>query len=120
MKSAEPYLRHILDEVFFLSRVVETRGIEAIESDETLGRAVVRSLEVIGEAARNIPDEYRINHPYIPWRKIVGLRNRLIHEYFAIDFEILKRILAEEISGLRTAVVRALNEPGTDQIGNGK
>ena len=113
MKSAEPYLHHILDEVGFLSRVVETHGLEAIESDETLERAVVRSLEVIGEAARNIPDEYRANHPYISWRKIVGLRNRLIHEYFAVDFEILKGILRDEISELRISVVRALEEFGS-------
>ena len=103
-------MHHILDEVGFLSRVVESRGIEAIESDETLERAVVRSLEVIGEAARNIPDGYRVGHPYIPWRKIVGLRNRLIHEYFAVDLQILKGILRDELLELRNAVVRALDE----------
>ncbi len=108
-------MHHILDEVSFLSRVVETHGVDAIESDETLERAVVRSLEVIGEAARNIPEDYRTKHPFIPWRKIVGLRNRLIHEYFAIDFEILKGILSDEISELRDAVVRALQEFGTEQ-----
>ena len=115
MKSAEPYLRHILDEVAFLTRIVEAHGIKAIESDETLGRAVVRSLEVIGEAARNISEDYRTKHAFIPWRKIVGLRNRLIHEYFAIDFDILKGILADEISELRAAVVQALNEFGASQ-----
>jgi uncharacterized protein with HEPN domain len=113
-------LHHILDEAGFLSRVIETHGIEAIESDETLERAVVRSLEVIGEAARNIPNEYRIVHTYIPWRKIVGLRNRLIHEYFAVDFQILKGILRNEISELRDAVIRALGEFGAEQNKNGK
>ncbi len=118
MKSAEPYLRHILDEVGFLSRVVETHGIETIESDDTLERAVVRSLEIIGEAARNIPEDYREKHPLIPWRKIVGLRNRLIHEYFAVDFDILKGILADEISELRAAVVQALDEFNAEQSGS--
>ena len=113
-------MHHILDEVGFLSRVVETHGIEAIESDETLERAVIRSLEVIGEAARNIPEEYRLKHSYIPWRKIVGLRNRLIHEYFAVDFEILSGILRDEISELRNALVRALGEFCTEQNGNNK
>ncbi len=111
-------MHHILDEVEFLSRVVERHGIETIESDETLERAVVRSLEVIGEAARNIPDEYRRVHPYIPWRKIVGLRNRLIHEYFAVDLQILKGILRDEISELRDAVIRALGEFGAEQSEN--
>ena len=103
-------MRHILDELIFLSGVVETHGIEAIESDETLSRAVVRSLEIIGEAARNIPEDYRARHVFIPWRKIVGLRNRLIHEYFAVDFDILKGILSGEISELRAAVIQALDE----------
>ena len=113
-------MHHILDEVGFLSRVVETHGLEAIESDEMLERGVVRSLEVIGEAARNIPDEYRIMHPYIPWRKIVGLRNRLIHEYFAVDLQILKGILRDELSEPRDAVIRALAEFSAEQSGNAK
>jgi len=52
-----------------------------IESDDVLARAVVRSLEVIGEAASKIAEEYRTEHPDIPWRKIVGLRNRFRHSY---------------------------------------
>ncbi len=115
MKSAEPYLHHIFDEVEFLIRLVAERGVDAVESDEVLERAVVRSLEVIGEAARNVPDEYRERHPYIPWRKIVGLRNRLIHEYFAVDFEILKGILRTELSELHASVVRALDELSSEQ-----
>lgn len=110
MKSAEPYLRHILDETTFLGRVAATTVLDSIESDEVLARAVVRSLEVIGEAASNIPEGYRSKHPEIPWRKIVGLRNRLIHEYFAVDFDILKGILVSEVLDLRAAVLRVLGE----------
>lgn len=108
LKSAEPYLRHILDETSFLQRVTQTVELGEIESDDVLARAVVRSLEVIGEAASKIPEEYRTEHPDIPWRKIVGLRNRLIHAYFAIDFDILTGILSEDIGGPRSAVEAAL------------
>lgn len=118
MKSAEPYLHHILDETGFLSRLVAAHGVDAIELDEVLERAVVRSFEVIGEAARNVPEEFRAKYPYIPWRKIVSLRNRLIHEYFAVDYAILKGILSTELPELQTSVARALDELGAKQDGS--
>ena len=59
--------------------------------------AVVRNLEIIGEAAKNLKDEVRSSMPDIEWRKIIGLRNRIIHGYFGIDREIIWRIVHEDV-----------------------
>src|SRR5258708_1124715 len=58
-------------------------------SDNKTVDATVRNFEIIGEAANRIPDDFKLIHPEIEWRRIIGLRNRIIHEYFGIDYEIL-------------------------------
>ena len=59
-----------------------------IADDKTVD-ATIRNFEIIGEAAKRIPDDFKLIHPEIEWRRIVGLRNRVIHEYFGIDYEVL-------------------------------
>ena len=66
--------------------------------------ATVRNLEVIGEAARRIPDEVRERHGGIPWRDIVGMRNRLAHAYFAVDADVVWRVIDNEIPNLLAAL----------------
>jgi uncharacterized protein with HEPN domain len=62
---------------------------EQFISDNKTIDATVRNFEIIGEAANRIPDDYKLLHPEIEWRRIIGLRNRIIHEYFGIDYQIL-------------------------------
>ena len=89
--SFEPrdYLRHILAEADYL--IVRSAGLpfETFVADDTLRRAFVRSLEIIGEAAKNIPDGFRAAHPSVEWRAMAGMRDRLIHGYFGVDFELV-------------------------------
>lgn len=69
-------------------------------ADEKTIDAVVRNFEIIGEAANRIPEEFKMQHPEIEWRRIIGLRNRVIHEYFGIDYETIWKIRNESIGGL--------------------
>ena len=62
--------------------------------------AVIRNFEIIGEAANKIPADFQINHPQILWRRIIGLRNRIVHEYFGIDYEIVWKIKDENLPEL--------------------
>ena len=67
------------------------------EADEKTADAVVRNMEIIGEAATRLPEEFRTQHGEIEWLKIVGLRNRIVHGYFGVDLEIVWRIIEHDL-----------------------
>jgi uncharacterized protein with HEPN domain len=75
-------------------------------ADETLKRAFVRSIEIIGEAVKQLPDEFRSEHSAIDWRAIAGTRDNLIHDYFGIDYDIVWDIVTNEIPGAQEICTR--------------
>ncbi len=77
---------------------------EDFENDERTVDAVIRNLEIIGEAARNIPLELRDKYSDIPWRRIVGLRNVVIHDYFGVDLEIIWEIITKDLLDLKEKI----------------
>ena len=93
-------LRHMLDFARTAAGFCEGRERADLDRDEMLALALLRLLEVIGEAATHIPDEFRNEHPAIPWRDITGMRNRLIHAYTAVDMDIVWTVLTERLPQL--------------------
>lgn len=87
--SVREYLQHIVDETGYLTETSQSVSREAFLQDETLKRAFVRSIEIIGEAVKQIPVSVRQEYPEIEWRAIVGMWDRLIHGYFDADYEIV-------------------------------
>ena len=101
--SFEPreYLRHILSEVKYLLDESDGLDKDAFLEDETLRRAFVRSLEVIGEATKKLPADVREAHPEIEWRAMAGMRDRLIHDYFGVDHDLVWDVIRRKIPELK-------------------
>jgi uncharacterized protein with HEPN domain len=79
-------------------------------SDETLNRAFVRSLEIIGEAAKQIPDDFRQQYPHVEWRAMSGMRDRLIHGYFGVDYDIVWDVVVTKVPVLQHEVGQIMHQ----------
>ncbi|MHA8080243.1 HepT-like ribonuclease domain-containing protein [Aquirufa regiilacus] len=93
-------VRHILVETSFILQHTEQKSKEEVINDEVLCRAVVRSLEIIGEATKKLDDEFKSIHNHIERKKIAGTRDKLIHDYFGIDYDIVWNIIETKIHDL--------------------
>lgn len=110
MKQDEVFIRHILDEIDFLIDSSEGLEYQGLIKDEILKRASVRSLEVIGEATKNISSESRQKYPDIEWRELTGLRDKLVHKYFGVQWEIVWDVVKNKIPKLKGRLEGILRE----------
>ena len=108
-RNSRDYLRHILEETEYLISTSRSLDKSYFLEDETLKRAFVRSLEIMGEAVKQLPTSFRDNYPEIEWRKIAGMRDRLIHNYFGVDYEIVWDAVITEVPRLNAKVREILN-----------
>ena len=96
-------------------RYTQGLRLEEFAADEKTLDAVVRNLIVIGEAVKNLPDDFRRRHPDVEWRKIAGLRDIVVHEYFGIDEDILWDVVQNKIPELLQAVEQILKKEFTNR-----
>jgi uncharacterized protein with HEPN domain len=85
-------------------RYTSGMSFDVFSKDRKSVDAVVRNLEIIGEASNRLPADFKDSHPQIEWHKVVGLRHRIVHEYFGIDIQIVWQILQKDLPALRQAI----------------
>lgn len=109
-KDPRIYLEHILESIEQIEDYTHNLlEVEFMDSKE-IQDAVFRRLEVIGEAVKNIPDDFRNSHSEVPWRKIAGMRDNLIHEYFDVDLPLVWDTVKTSIPKLKEQIVSLLEK----------
>ncbi len=102
-------LRHMLDAASKALQLTESCKREDLDKDEKLALALVRLLEILGEAAKRVSQRYRQTSSNIPWRQIAGTRDRLIHGYFDVDLDIVWKIISSDLPALVQQLEKALS-----------
>lgn len=102
------YLQDILDAMDKVEQFVSGMDLETFSGDVKTHFAVFRALEIVGEATKYVPPAVRRRHPAIPWKRMAGMRDRLIHGYFGVDFEIVWETAMRLVPELRPQIVAVL------------
>ncbi|MDP2215785.1 MAG: DUF86 domain-containing protein [Methanolobus sp.] len=108
-RKATDYLQDILYAIKKVDDFTSDLTYDQFVEDEKTQFAVIRAIEVIGEAAKNIPDPVKNKHLSIPWRNITGMRDKLIHAYFGVDMEILWKAATIEVPGIEPKIRKILD-----------
>ncbi|MFH1453922.1 MAG: DUF86 domain-containing protein [Armatimonadota bacterium] len=102
MKSDDVFLRHILEEIKFLTKQTREISFDEFTKDEVLKRASTRSIEIIGEAVKNLSDDFKNKiKGDAHWRRIAGMRDKLIHHYFGVNWDIVWSVIKDKLPQLK-------------------
>ena len=113
MRDNTIYLRHMLDELEFIRQSTDGVTEEAFLANPLLQHGIVRAIEVLGEAVKNISDPFRDAHPEIPWRDIAGARDKFSHGYFEIELDLVWDIVQRDVPDLQQKIERLLDDATT-------
>jgi len=102
------YINHIKESCESIFKFIDGKKFDEFAGDDMLSSAVIRKLEIIGEAANNISEEFKANNNDIPWRILIGMRNSLIHGYFGVHTKTVWDTVKEDIPGLYEQICRIL------------
>ena len=109
-KEFSDYLEDILDSILKIENFVEGLSFEDFKDDDKTVFAVIRALEIIGEASKKISQQLKDGYPQIPWREISGMRDKLIHGYFGVDLRVVWDTIIIDIANLKPQIKKMLDE----------
>ena len=104
------YIQDVLSSLQEIEEFIKDMDFETFLKDKKTVNAVIRSLEVMGEAVKRIPEEIRNKYPEIPWKYIAGMKDKLIHEYHGVDLEIVWEVIKKEAPPLKPLFEKILTE----------
>jgi len=104
------YVRDILEAIKAIEKFVEGMDFENFKEDDKTSSAVIRKFEIIGEATKNIPQSIKEKYPHIPWKEMAGFRDRLIHFYFGIKYDIVWDTIKLRLPELRNNIEKVLKD----------
>ena len=109
-KDITVFLKHIIESTELIEKYLDKKSLKDFLASSQAQDSVIRRLEIIGEAVKNIPEDFRKSYPDLPWRKIAGLRDILIHQYFGIDLELTWEAAKQNMPELKTEIKNVLNK----------
>lgn len=106
---ARTFIEHILESIAYIEEDTDGMSQQSFLDDRSKQDAVIRRLEIIGEAAKRIPEEFRNAHPDIPWKRMAGMRDVLIHDYLGVDLAIVWNVVQHELPELKAKLRRIVS-----------
>ena len=112
MKRKDPlfYLEDIQNSLFKILKYTERLNFNQFLNNDMLRDAVERNFEIIGEAVKNLPEDFRNNYPHIPFKQIAGMRDKLIHDYFGVDYEIVWKTIQDRLPQFSIEIKKLIDE----------
>jgi|SRR3989344_1830857 len=112
LKDPIVFIKHIRDSILEIDSFVEGVSKEEFIKSRLIQNAVIRSIDVIGEAVKNLSSDFRNKYSEVPWIKIAGMRDKIIHNYFGVDLETVWKVIGSDISKLKRSIEEILEKEG--------
>ena len=111
-RNEELYLKDILEAISHIQAYTKNISYSQFSSDQMKIDAVVRNLEIIGEAVKKLDMAYRESHPSVEWKAVAGMRDKLIHHYMGVDYHLVWDVIENQVPGLKANVETLLDQTG--------
>lgn len=109
MERDKVYLKHMLDAILAIENYAGDFSKEEFLKDELVQDAVIRQLEITGEASKNLSSDFKKKHQNVAWKEVAGMRDKLIHDYFGVDLEIVWETIKQDIPFLKTEIIKMVS-----------
>jgi uncharacterized protein with HEPN domain len=116
IKNPEIFLTHILESICHIEKTAAEATASSFNKDRDRQNIIIREYEIIGEAMKNIPSGFKKKYPNVAWERAIGMRNKLIHEYFGVDFGLVWRTTKDDLPRLKFQITAILDAIGKNKL----